>query len=252
MKTFKLTTASVLLLGTTLGIGSLTVQADEITQVHDTQAFVTFKASTEPVNPVNPLDPDEDVTPVNPDDSPTDGGTNGPLSLDYASNLDFGENVISTQDKTYQAKAQKLSDGSYVPNYAQVTDNRGTLKGWKLSIKQNAQLKTAESESLTGAAISFNNAELASISASTAPGTVTSSFTLTPGVEETLLVAGEGEGAGTWVYRFGTDANIDSSKKTTDSVTLSVPGSTEKLAKSYSASLTWTLKNVPENEETGA
>ena len=77
--------------------------------------------------------------PVNPD-KPVDEGSTGPLTLDYASSLNFGENIISTKDEIYFASAQVLKDKNNVektgPLFAQITDNRGTLEGWTLSAKQ--------------------------------------------------------------------------------------------------------------------
>ena len=49
--------------------------------------------NTETTDPVDPLDPEQPVTPVdptNPDGKPNPG-TNGPLSIDFASSLVFGE-----------------------------------------------------------------------------------------------------------------------------------------------------------------
>lgn len=228
-----------------------------------TDAIVNFVPDNSPTNPVNP-ETGEEVETVNPDGTTPGPGTNGPLSLDYASSLDFGTNVISTKDEVYNAKAQKLKDGSYVPNYAQVTDKRGTLKGWALSVKQMGQFKTSTNKELSGAEISFTNAAVHSKSESTKPGTVMPGFTLTPdgtGVVSNVVVAGEGQGAGTWTYRFGDSVNLQDAKgkdgtdlgyKVTDSITLSVPGKTEKLADSYKTELVWTLTDAPVNTDAPA
>ncbi|MEB5953235.1 WxL domain-containing protein, partial [Enterococcus innesii] len=67
---------------------------------------ITFEADPNPTNPVDPTDPEKPVDPVDPTDP--DGpnpGTNGPLSIDYASSLDFGVNKISNKNEVYYARA---------------------------------------------------------------------------------------------------------------------------------------------------
>ncbi|MCV5434162.1 WxL domain-containing protein, partial [Escherichia coli] len=75
---------------------------------YETNGVVEFTPNTDitkPVNPDNP-DPNKPVVPVdptkidpetNPDGTPNPG-TAGPLSIDYASSLDFGKNKISGKD----------------------------------------------------------------------------------------------------------------------------------------------------------
>ena len=49
------------------------------------------------------------------------------------------------------------------PTYVQVTDKRGTLAGWKLTLSQPEQFKTATGEELVGAQLTFTKAEAASM-----------------------------------------------------------------------------------------
>ena len=68
------------------------------------------------------------------------------LSLDFASSLSFGQQKISSTDEIYYAHGQKVLDGSgtvsgIVPNYAQVTDVRGTFAGWTLSVATDGQFR---------------------------------------------------------------------------------------------------------------
>lgn len=214
----------------------------------DTGAQIIFEENTDPVTPVDPLDPVTPVDPVDPIDpeKPVDPGTNGPLSLDYASSLNFGKQKISSVDQTYFAQPQtvKYADGSegVVPLYAQVTDNRGTLKGWSLSVKQNSQFKAGDKE-LTGAKIEFLNGQVNTISESPVPSVVKATFDLTSngtGAATNVMAAAADEGAGTFVYRFGDD------KTKAESVKLTVPGKTTKLKDvAYKTTLTWTLNDVP-------
>lgn len=260
----KKTTLGLLLLSTVaLGVMETHVLAEEVAQ-KETNAQVKFKAAEGTVTPpVDPTDPETPVEPVDPTDptKPVEPGTAGPLSIDFVSILDFGDNEISTQDKVYNATAQALrfkdkegkESEKHVPLYAQVTDNRGTLEGWTLSVKQNGQLKSNENQAeLQGAEISFKDTVLSSISQSKAPSIVTTSFTLNPeGEIQKVTEANEKEGAGSWATTFGEENNIkdEDGRKVTESVQLAVPGKSEKLNDTYATTLTWMLTNQPANME---
>lgn len=251
---------TIALISTTLLIGATQAVAAPglLPANRKTDAQVKFIEDESPTDPTNPTDPDPEkpVKPVDPTDpeKPIEPGTNGPLSLDYASILDFGEQLISVKDKVYYAKPQLLfgedgivDEANPVPNYAQVTDKRGGEKGWALSVKQNGQFKAEKSgRELTGAEITFKNAVVDSVSTSKAPSIVKSSFSLKSdgtGVAENVMSAAKGEGFGTWVYRFGNDVTK------AESIELSVPGATAKDTDTYKTTLTWTLTDIPENEE---
>lgn len=248
MKAMKLTILGVLLSSSVLAGGS--VLAAEV-GTRDTGAQIIFEENTEIVSPVDPLDPGTPVGPVDPIDpeKPVEPGTNGPLSLDYASSLNFGKQKISSVDQTYFAQPQtvKYEDGSEkeVPLYAQVTDNRGTLKGWSLSVKQNSQFKAGEKE-LTGSKIEFLNGQIDTVSESPVPSVVKTNFDLTAdgnGAVSNVMAAATDEGAGTFVYRFGDDTTK------TESVKLTVPGRTTKLKDvAYKTTLTWMLNDVPDTK----
>lgn len=110
-----------------------------------------------------------------------------------------------------------------MPNYVQVTDNRGTNAGWHLTVKQNGQFKTADDKALDGAALTLKNSALKSNAGSDAP-TAEQSITLNPsGAASDLIDAKENQGMGTWVNTFGKDAT-----EAKQSVELSVPGKTKK------------------------
>ena len=225
----------------------------------DTEAQVKFIEDDSKQPPVDPTDPDTDnpkdpIDPTDPD-NPVEEGTNGPLSLDYASILDFGEQLISTKNQTYYASPQLFrgddgnpDENNPVPLYVQVTDKRSGEKGWSLSVKQNGQFKSeTNKKELTGAEITFYSGNVYSYSESAQPSVVKSQFSLTPdgtGAAQKVVEANKSEGFGTWVYRFGESANNDYS-----AVSLSVPGSTVKENDTYTTSLTWTLNDVPSNEE---
>lgn len=248
MKTTKfITTGAVLISAVILGGSIASAAPGDITQNYKSDTIVKFASSEDITNPVDPTNPGEVIEPVDPTDpdKEIEPGTAGPLSLDYASAFYFGENKITSKDEVYYAVAQKLKDGSDRPNYVQVTDNRGTEAGWSLQVKQDGQFMSESNRELVGAMISFTNGQLDTISTSATPSFTKPSFDLTvagTGVAENIVSAKDGEGAGTFVYRFGTDATK------ANSVSLSVPGTTTKLAETYATTLTWTLTDVPANE----
>ncbi|MDK4352515.1 WxL domain-containing protein [Enterococcus thailandicus] len=223
---------------------SIQVAAEEtFPKEYNSEGIITFEAGDEevtpPVDPENP-DPTDPVDPVD----PPGPGTGGALSIDYGSKFKFGVQKISTADKVYYAAPDEMTDGSKKPTYVQVTDKRGTLAGWKLSLSQPEQFKTASGEELVGAQLAFTKGQAASlVDAKYTPTTVNADLILTPGASNTLAInAKEGTGVGTWVYRFG--ANEEENK---DAVQLSVPGKSVKLAQQYSTKLVWSLENTPNN-----
>lgn len=220
---------------------------------YPTNGTISFTKNDDPTPPVDPENPDPE-NPVDPEEPPTPTG--GALSIDYASYFKFGEQKISTKTETYYAGLDKFKDDQgnptiEKPNYVQVTDKRGTLGGWTLSVQQLEQFKTSENNELTGAELSISSAKVVGVAGTEAytPQTVSSSLTLVPGQETPAITAEKDkEGAGTWVYRFG-----DNNEAGKTAVKLVVPGKTLKLAKEYKAQINWTLAAIPGNggEEAG-
>ncbi|WP_419154010.1 WxL domain-containing protein [Weissella viridescens] len=246
--------------GTVASVNALVASADD-GGTYTTQAGVTFTPNTNPTNPVDPdnPDPNKPVNPVDPNGKDPHPGTNGPLSIDYVSDFDFGKQMITSSNQTYYAKAQGYKgDTKPTALYSQVSDNRGNGAGWQLGVKQDSQLNNGKDD-LKGAAISIKNLNVNGLSGSdiTAP-TSGSDMTLVPGGgDQTVMSAAKGAGQGTWVSRMGSTANLlsekgtalDGSDRTVDkSVSLYVPGASNKsVANQYSTTLTWTLKDTPAN-----
>lgn len=105
----KKTKVMTLMATTTLGalalvpMSALAVDGGE----YQTNGAIQFAPNTNPTNPVDPTNPDPDkpITPVDPTD-PTGPkpGTAGPLSIDYASSLSFGEQTITSKNMTTMQK----------------------------------------------------------------------------------------------------------------------------------------------------
>lgn len=216
----------------------------------DTAGQVIFEENNEPTTPVDPIDPDIPVEPVDPidPDVPVEPGTEGPLSLDYASAFNFGKQKIISKDKVYHAATQEvIIDGvhSQKPLYAQVTDGRGNLAGWSLSVKQNGQFHTEDGQELVGAKIKFINGQKETVMESDAPSTVSTDVELVAdgSASSLLMQAEEGQAAGTWIYRLG---DLDTMG---ESVQLHVPGKSTKLKEKYTTELTWSLSALPGSGE---
>ncbi len=199
------------------------------------------------VNPMDPLDPGTEVNPENPPVLPEDQGL---FSIDFASSFDFGTQVISTKDQTYYAQPQRLlnEDGTVNeteerPNYVQISDRRpeSERNGWELAVTQQEQFKGKKNQILNGASISLSNQQVITAQGGTRPGLQSVPCELIPGNRRVLLKAQGNEGIGTWIYRFG---DAETAK---ESVALKVPKGANPEATNYSTTLTWEISAVPDN-----
>lgn len=230
---------AVTLSSVTVGTSAFAAEKANMKSTTDV-TFIEDKSTTDPNNPENP---NEKVTAEKPDEHQP--GTAGPLSINYVSNLHFGENVISGNDQTYFAKLDTVKKGNdtiAVPNFVSVTDKRGTNAGWKLKVKQNEQFYSGKNV-LTNAALTLSNPVVNSVTDKAyAPTPFTGSVTLNPGGDAVeITTAAEDKGMGDWTTAFGKGA--DQGK---ESVSLFVPGTTAKVKDAkYSATLTWTLEDTP-------
>ncbi len=243
MKLMQISATSAMVLTLLVGGATTTIAAGNTGGSATSKGAVSFKANTNPTDPIDPTDPTDPIDPTD----PVDPGTPGPLSLDYASNLNFDMNEISTKDEVYHATLVEVKDGEStreVPNFVQVTDKRGTNAGWTLEVKQNGQFKNNDTlnKELIGSQISLTKTKANSISVATAP-TVNTTIELDPtGASSKVMSAAKDAGAGTWVASFGKD-----NTEAKDAITLAVPGKTVKDAVAYETTLTWTLTDTPEN-----
>lgn len=82
-----------------------------------------------------------------------------PYQLIMGQNLNLAHKRFLRQIKRIMSRPDEMKDGSKKPTYVQVTDKRGTLAGWKLTLSQPEQFKTATGEELVGAQLTFTKAE---------------------------------------------------------------------------------------------
>ncbi|MGX6962654.1 WxL domain-containing protein [Vagococcus xieshaowenii] len=238
---------------------------------------VNFISGDGPIAPTDPTDPDPDipVQPMDPEhpgepDKPTP--TSGPLSIDYASKLYFGMNKISTKTANYKAIAQHITlknaeEGEPtekdVPSYVQITDQRGSLSGWNLSVTQTDKFKDVSGAPLENAQISISDANIQTKAEDKEGLTYVGSFALTVGKSQPLMSAAEGHGAGTFVYSMGNEESLVSEKDynkmdengmplegdaiKNKSILLNVPANAKIKATCYTTNLNWVLGNTPAN-----
>ncbi|MGX7150247.1 WxL domain-containing protein [Enterococcus ureasiticus] len=228
----------------------MAASADDSSSI-ESNAYVSIEKNdgSEIEKPVNPIDPTKPVKPVpeiDGEENPHPPSTKGPLSINYVSNLRFGSQKAQGNDAIYKVKPDQLMDDEEtvieVPNYIQITDNRGTNVGWRLTVKQNGAFKNGSND-LAGTELVFTNPVLSAKSGKTetAP-TANPTFTLTADGQEALVMNAEaGHGMGTWADRFG-----DTNDQATSSIQLKIPGDSKKVAGLYKTSLTWTLSDSPQ------
>lgn len=204
---------------------------------------------TFPVPPVDPLEPELEVSPENKPEIPEDQGL---LSIDFVSQFNFCTQSISSTDKTYYAQPQRLlnEEGEVIadegrPNYVQISDRRSDANrvGWEISVIQNTQFTNDNGDELAGAQLRFMNQQLATAQGGSKPSIRTpEEVILIPEQKQILLTADEETGTGTWIYRFGDKESSDKS------VALDVPHSSNPTASVYQTKLIWELSSVPENK----
>lgn len=242
--------ASVMALGLSMGAGVVSAAGQDGGE-YTSNGLIEFTPGEQPVDPVDPLNPEQPVDPTDPTDpeGKPQPGTPGPLSIDFASSFNFGDNKITSKDEIYYAGLQKYKDKDTDqelregPNYVQVTDNRGTLAGWTLKVKQTKQFETDDSHKLDGAKITLTNGNINTVSES-APATAVKEIAIDKMDADFLVMSAKKDaGAGTFLTRWG---NEDLAKSK-ESVKLFVPGKAVKKKAQYKTSFVWTLTDVPGN-----
>lgn len=191
-------------------------------------AAITFTPGDKPVDPVNPDDPSKPLEP-----SGQGTGKAGPLSIDYITNITFGNQSISGSQKVYNAKELKP--------FIQITDTRGTGAGWNVVAKA-APFSDGSNSSLNGSYLSFVGGKVVSSNLSAVkPNSLTPVKLTTDNTEAKVITASANSGLGTWVNRWYA---TETSAASNDNVTLTIPAGSAK-AGTYTSTITWTLADAP-------
>ncbi|MHC5252784.1 WxL domain-containing protein [Listeria kieliensis] len=207
------------------------------------KADLTYTKNAGGTKPVDPDHPGEEIVPETV--PPANPGTPGPLSIDFASNIQFGSHEITGRTETYYAAltpVKVLASGASkkVANYVQVTDNRGTLGGYRLTVKQNGQLRSDQTV-LEGAEMVLLNSTLKSATNKKTPRNFKKIVLDASGKSASdVIIAPAGTGAGTWLNAFG--SSTEQAKK---SIQVILPKETKKQAGHYRTTLTWEMIDSP-------
>ncbi|MED3687100.1 WxL domain-containing protein [Bacillus thuringiensis] len=220
MKTMKLAAIATLLGSGTLAIGTA-AHADTASKATSENRII-FKANTNPTPPVNtdPTDPGNGGT-----------GNEGPLSIDYVSNIEFGEHEITSGTQIYNIQNENP--------YVQVSDNRGTGAGWKLSASASKFTNTDGSKILKGAELSFKNGEVKTKENNVSEKAVHHDVTFNNTDAKVLMDADVDAGRGTWLDVFSGEAGNN------DKIQLKVLEGSADAEVDYTATINWELADAP-------
>lgn len=169
----------------------------------------------------------------------------------------------------YEVKAQTFNDMATVrPNYIQVTDLRGSMAGWNVTVKQETMFENVITHTpLKGAILSFDKqwVNFGSASKDAKKPTVKKDAIKIDeiGASYPIATADKGTGAGTWVINFGSTGKVnhrenslepietssqENSKAvkgfTNSAIQLFVPGNTKKEPGKYKTVITWTISEL--------
>lgn len=234
----KIITLSTAALSTLALLGAGTVSADSVDQNNfNSEGTVNFTAAPDTSNPgvVDPENPGGTVDPEIP-------GVAGTIALDYASNLDFGTHEISEKTATYYASKDEKTSGA---NFVAMHDLRGEGT-WSITVTQMAQFKNGTND-LTGAQLSFNNAEAVYTGTESGTGaympTASNITNLVVGTPAPVMASNAAGSYGTYAVKYGAAADYTGNEEG-GPISLSVPAGSAK-AGTYTATLEYALSVVP-------
>ncbi|MDK4210608.1 WxL domain-containing protein [Enterococcus mundtii] len=269
--------ATIAALSSTIFAGGITAVADDTTEETSkevrnitTDGTIEFTPNEEEELVVVPpeIDPDVEIDPEEP-------ATTGPLSIMKAVTMNFGSQVISNQDQTYNMIAEKqqkrgtTGEENKVPyvSFAQVQDVRGTNAGWDLQVRMTDFKATnaTVNDTLLGAEISLLDPKIQyegntpkNAPEFNAPSTNTDGVNylkLMPNASAvSVMKAEKDKGAGVSSVVWGNQENLNTQEAnpetdvvTNNAIQLFIPGSTAKNAAQYKSTLTWELSNTPDS-----
>ena len=251
---------SALVLGTLL-VTSVTSYADVKSETTGKVKFV-IDESTDPeiINPVDPEDTDEI------DSGTSDGGAgqggNRSFNINWVSNFNFGEINISSREMTQYALPTSLNFKnqktplSNLPNFIQVTDNRGKNTGWHVTASATP-FKNTEGHELTGAKLLltdphvFGTGNNWNTDLEPSPHGTAVDLLQNPEAGNDIIKASAGKGQGTWQMAWAPkeeNGEFQFAFAENQGVQLVVPANATPRADSdYSSTITWVLHDTPKD-----
>lgn len=236
-KVLAFTLAATMMFGSVIGV--MAAPPDDEFDTTDNKITFTSGGGLLPTDPVDPTDPDKEVSPDPDKEVPT--GATGDLRLDLVPQFDFGSNQIVTGDKEFYAEVptDTVTDKE-MPYYVQVTDVRGSGAGWNVYAQMTTQFEDTAGHELTGAEIELLNTASAAQTGTTAPSGVYSDTLIPEGSAIKIASAAVDEGMGVSVVSFGADADEGA-----ESVVLTIPASTQVYSNKYTTTIKWTMGATP-------
>lgn len=251
---------------------SIVVNAEKDDEVisAETTGKVNFKVD-ETGGPVvvDPTDPDNPNV-IDPGDEGSSGNGKRSFNINWVSNFKFDDMTITGREITQYASSTTLNfkqpegEGSEsieskenLPNFIQVTDNRGTNTGWKV-IASASEFKQAGAGNnvLTGAQLLLTNPQIFNHGSSPelSPTAHTSGIDLLDNDDQGVeIIKAKGQnGQGTWSMAWSPKAageNYDFSYNDEEDkgVQLIVPMSAKpKIGEAYISTITWVLSDTPD------
>lgn len=250
---------------------SQSVLAAEASKATNTADIQLREKTTTDENDNNLLKPEfgdhEDTIFPSDEDEDKRKDNKGSLVIDYVSNYHFATEKISGNNTRYFAKSTVIYDtkqdqtnktnGVTVPNFIQVTDDRGTNAGWTLKVQQTKAFtvngQTVPAGDTTGLELKGTELTIKNLNAfkrNSNGGTLPSRFAtgnqvvLSQGTPAQLFASAQADqGTGSMAILAGNVVKEDTADK---SIELAVPGHIKKQKDvPYQAELTWILETEP-------
>lgn len=230
---------------TSFGVSYTSVAAATASTANST-GTIRFIVGDDPNTPLNPTDPDNPNT-TDPDDPNNNGtGNVGPLTIDYVSNINFGNAKV--KDNVMSLKALNKTP------YVQIKDSREKASGWTLVAAITKPFTHTDNKSvLKGAVMNWNNGEVKAPSWNNSGKPEGNDFSLAGDGASSVVMSAKAsgnQGSGTWLDVFedkeatGVQGQPEEKLGANSKVTLKVP-SPEIKNGMYNAELTWTLTDTP-------
>lgn len=211
---------------------AMPVAADSVvkTTSDGTVGFKENSSSNIPV--VNPEAPDEEIP----------SNTNGPLSLNYVSNIAFGKQELSTKQETYYADLDSSIFTKGVAPFVEMVDARGAGNSSEtaVTVTQVSQFKSG-TNTLDGAALTFSMGRGVNAGGGKYIPKSTDKFTLVPGTAQ-LVMQTDGT-VGQYLTSYGSAKDYQDTTKGSP-ISLTVPAGAA-VKGDYTATLQWDLTTAP-------
>lgn len=172
------------------------------------------------------------------------------IELTSAPNISFGSHTVTENADENTGAPFKLL-GANSDKQVVVTDNRGVGTGWTLQASLSGPFHTLGGLTLEGAKLSFNNMVYSSsLTGVTSISSIINSPTEIGTTAVNIMVASgtatDPDGMGVNTGSFSNTESTDPTNGTVnDSITLSIPEASARIAEQYSTDLNWKLLITP-------